>query len=291
KEIRLIQDSGLFDAQYYLETYRHVALAGADPLIHFLEVGAAENYNPSPLFNTSLYLKMNPDVALKGLNPLVHYLTQGPDKPPLPFDPDPYLRLDPDVPESGIDPVTHHTHHGYHEDQLLSFSDISNDRNFSVDRETILVVCHDATRTGAPVLGLNLVQGLVGRYNVVALLLGGGPLSDEFRRAGAAVLTLSKLRGNPVLTHQVVDQLCKRYRFKFALVNSIESRIVLPVLGNHFVPAISLIHEFSANTRPRDAFRNALFWSSEVVFSAKLTLEGVFSEYPDLRERSAHILP
>jgi len=99
------------------------------------------------------------------------------------------------------------------------------------------------------------------------------------------------LRVNPGLANDIVSQLCARFSFKFALVNSIESRVVLPKLGDYFVPAISLIHEFASYTRPRDAFRDALFWSGEVVFSANVTMENAFAEYPDLSDRAAHILP
>jgi len=159
------------------------------------------------------------------------------------------------------------------------------------DRETILMVGHEASRTGAPVLTLNLVLELVRRYNVIVLLLDGGPLYDDFRRSGASVMVASNTRLVPLLASFRIGRLCKRFQFKFALVNSIESRIVLPTLGNHFVPTISLIHEFASYTRPRDGFRESLFWSGEVVFSADVTMRNAFAEYPDLGDLSVHILP
>lgn len=165
------------------------------------------------------------------------------------------------------------------------------DRVFYEDRETILVVSHEASRTGAPMLSFNLVREFLGRYNVVVLLLGGGPLSDAFRVAGAAVMTAPAIRGNLNRARLTVGSLCKRFNFKFALINSIESRAVLPTLSEYFVSAISLIHEFASYTRPRDAFRFAFFWSGEVVFSAKLTYENALAEYPDLVVRTAHIHP
>jgi glycosyltransferase involved in cell wall biosynthesis len=204
-----------------------------------------------------------------------------------------YLKLNPDLTVSGVDPKTHYLLHGRKEGRVFSLptSDIYGEHNFKDDRETVLVVSHEASRTGAPVLSLNLVQSLVVRYNVVALLLGGGPLFDAFRQAGAAVVTSSNLKGNRVMAELVVGHLCERFDFKFALVNSIESREVLPVLCDYFVPAISLIHEFASYTRPRDAIRYALFWSGEVVFSTNVTLENALAEYPDLATLSAHVLP
>ncbi|MFC3110338.1 rhamnan synthesis F family protein [Undibacterium arcticum] len=213
------------------------------------------------------------------------------DQLPNGFDPALYLKLNPDVADAGGDPTIHYLHHGRREGRVFSVPDLCFDHDLNVDRETVLLVSHEASRTGAPVLSLNLVHGLVGRYNVIVLLLVGGPLSDAFRLAGAAVMTSSNLRRNPVLAQLIVGQLCARFHFKFALVNSIESRVVLPALGEYFVPAISLVHEFASYIRPRGAFREALFWSGEVVFSANVTMENALAEYPDLGDRSAHILP
>ena len=209
------------------------------------------------------------------------------------FDPDVYLKLHPDLAAGGVDPAIHYLSHGCHEDRIYTLPelDICGDYDFKPDRETILVVSHEASRTGAPITTLNLVQAFVEHYNVVALLLGGGPLSDAFKLSGAAVIESFHLRGNPVLANAIVSQLCARFNFKFALVNSIESRAVLSPLGNYFVPTISLIHEFASYTRPRNAFRDALFWSGEAVFSTNVTLENAHAEYPDLGDRAAHIIP
>ncbi|WP_018604638.1 rhamnan synthesis F family protein [Uliginosibacterium gangwonense] len=209
------------------------------------------------------------------------------------FDRNLYLKLNPDVKNAGFDAAEHYLLHGHQEGRIFSLPalDFCGNQDLKADRETILVVSHEASRTGAPVLSLNLVQALVGQYNVVVLLLGGGALFNAFQLSASAVIISPNLRGNPVLADLIVGQLCGTVKFKFALVNSIESCVVLPALGEHFVPTISLVHEFASYTRPRDAFRRAIFWSGEVVFSANVTMENAFSEYPDLGKRSAHILP
>jgi glycosyltransferase involved in cell wall biosynthesis len=209
------------------------------------------------------------------------------------FDPNIYLKLNPDIAAAKLDPADHYLRHGRHEGRAFTMPalNICGEQNLKGDRETILVVSHEASRTGAPILSLNIVQRLVGRYNVVALLLGGGSLTEAFQQAGAAVVMIPNLRGNSVLAEFVAGQLYERFNFKFALVNSIESRAVLPALSENFVPTISLLHEFAAYTRPRDAFRDALYWSGEAVFSASVTMENAFAEYPDLHGQSGHILP
>ena len=159
--------------------------------------------------------------------------------------------------------------------------------NTEISRETILVVSHDATRTGAPVLSLNLVQAFIEKYNVVVLLLGGGTLHSAFQLESTAVITST----NKSQINSVIHKICDRFKIKFALVNSIESCFVLPSLSYNSVPTISLIHEFASNTRPKHAFVEAYFWSGEIVFSTKMTQENALAEHPNLVNRLTHIIP
>lgn len=72
-----IAQSGYFSAEYYLERYEDVAGAGIDPIVHYLDYGAAEGRNPSRLFDTRFYADSNRDALTSGMNPLVHYLRTG----------------------------------------------------------------------------------------------------------------------------------------------------------------------------------------------------------------------
>lgn len=76
-ELRLISNSRLFDADWYLESYPDVADAKIDPLRHYMDLGWRERRDPGPEFVTSAYLKANPDVAAAGVNPLLHFLEFG----------------------------------------------------------------------------------------------------------------------------------------------------------------------------------------------------------------------
>lgn len=218
-----------------------------------------------------------------------------PEDAPLPddFDPSVYLKLNPDVSAAGIDAAEHYLEWGRQEGRhyKLIATNVHDDVVYDPRRETILVVSHEASRTGAPILSLNLVQELIERYNVVVLLLGGGPLSNAFKRAGAAVVASSHLRDNQAMADHTIDKLCETFEFKFALVNSIESRIVLPRLGKHFIPTVCLIHEFAAYTRPRQTFTDAIFWSTRIVFSTHLTRDNALAEYGHLGDWMADSIP
>jgi len=53
----LIRNSGLFDADFYRARYPDAADSGLDPVDHYLQIGAARGYDPSPLFDTGYYAR------------------------------------------------------------------------------------------------------------------------------------------------------------------------------------------------------------------------------------------
>lgn len=73
----LIRKSGLFDRDYYLNTYPDCKTANIDPLLHYLKIGWKEGRNPSKYFNTTFYLESNRDVRISRKNPLSHYIRHG----------------------------------------------------------------------------------------------------------------------------------------------------------------------------------------------------------------------
>lgn len=91
-----IQHSGLFDAAWYLDTYKDVALSAIDPLEHFIRFGLLMGRDPGPDFSTRFYNIRHPEVAAAGMNPLQHYIRHGqaegrqavPEKPAIHADPD-----------------------------------------------------------------------------------------------------------------------------------------------------------------------------------------------------------
>lgn len=77
KAKNLVVDSGLFDADWYLQT-QAPDLRGSDAAIeHYLSVGAKQKKDPNRSFSTSGYLRRYPDVAASGINPLIHYIKYG----------------------------------------------------------------------------------------------------------------------------------------------------------------------------------------------------------------------
>ncbi len=108
----------MFDLEWYLRTYPHVADTGAEPLVYYAARGWREGHSPHPAFDSGWYLFSNPDVAASGTEPLKHYLERGwrEGRQPHPaFDPIWYLSTYPDVAARRIEPLTHYLVYGWRE--------------------------------------------------------------------------------------------------------------------------------------------------------------------------------
>ncbi|WP_341938844.1 hypothetical protein [Marinimicrobium sp. C2-29] len=77
RQAKLVKESDLFDAEWYIAKYPDVAESGAKPEVHYIRFGGTEGRDPGPYFSSKNYLQANPDVAKAGLNPLVHYMQHG----------------------------------------------------------------------------------------------------------------------------------------------------------------------------------------------------------------------
>lgn len=76
-DIDLLDASGLFDADFYLENNPDVAAAGVDPLHHFCTQGWRDLRKPRPGFDVWWYWVTYLDPAQDAVNPLLHYATIG----------------------------------------------------------------------------------------------------------------------------------------------------------------------------------------------------------------------
>lgn len=194
----------------------------------------------------------------------------------------------------GLDPYYHYMQYGKSEGclpcrpQLTELDGLKSKLDHS--KSSVLVVSHDASRTGAPILSLNIVQQLKKKYNVIVWLLGGGDLVSEFARHSDLVISLSQTRSS-LLYSCVLERLVDEVQIKFAIVNSIVSSSVLPPLAYHFIPSLLLVHEFASYIRPHNVIPDAILWASEVVFSASIVHKSYVAQYAAMQEQHVLILP
>ena len=69
----IIKNSGLFDVNYYINTYKDIKSSGVDPIYHYIDFGWKERRNPSKEFNTEKYINSIGMQNIKN-DPITHYL-------------------------------------------------------------------------------------------------------------------------------------------------------------------------------------------------------------------------
>jgi glycosyltransferase involved in cell wall biosynthesis/predicted O-methyltransferase YrrM len=159
-------------------------------------------------------------------------------------------------------------------------------------RENIIIVVHETSRTGAPILGWNIAQHLAQRYNVFTVTLGGGALKPEFEALSIEVHEpFSAARRD---SQDIADELRPLFTgrvFKYAIINSIESRWAIEVCARHSVPTLLLMHEFASYVSPLASLRAAFDRATEIVFPAPIVARSSLHAVPTLPNRKVHIEP
>ena len=254
----VVRTSNLFDAEGY------AARAGCPPhldaALHYVTVGEQMGFAPSGHFDPVYYNERNSDVGEAGFNGLVHYIRMGSREDRRPVSVASTLACD-----------------------------VS---RFDAHLETVLLICHQATRTGAPILAYNIATRLRGRYNVVALLLEGGDLVGDFERCTAAVLAPLTHSWHPADATRIVAWLLASFSIRYVITNSVDKmEPFVRALTAAFVPVVTLVNEFPSSVTPRIAMGEVLDWATQLVFSARLTADAAIHEYPTLANRAIHVFP
>jgi glycosyltransferase involved in cell wall biosynthesis len=253
---RLIRPSGWFDETSYAAAVGD--LAGLDPLLHYVIVGERAGIAPSDGFDPVYYGERYPEVA--HLCRLAHYLTGG--------------RAE-----------------GRRALSLAMTLDFDRS-DLKANRRTVLMIVHEASRTGAPILAYNVAKRLHRTCNVIVVLLNGGELVGDFKTCSSAVIgPLTPGDWHPGEMKHLVAHIAAAYPLSYAIVNSIASWICIPALGRALIPVVLLVHEFASYTRPKWTMRDGLDWATEVVFSAEMVAQSARAEHATAAYRPLHILP
>jgi glycosyltransferase involved in cell wall biosynthesis len=253
-----IRNTGLFDEAFYLAQLSPKNL-GLDPAIHYITVGERMGLAPSAEFDPEYYGARNPDVLQAGLNFLMHYAYFG--------------RAEGRTPKPA---------------QVLNRGQITSDPM----KENIILVVHETTRTGAPILGWNIAVQLSRTYNLFLVYLGGGELTAAFQALSVELHgPFLGSRRNEVDIEYALRPLLDARKYRYAIVNSASSRLVIEPCVRRFIPTVMLIHEFGSYVTPPSTMHSALDITTEVVFPARIVAQSVEEFHPDLRGRSIHVLP
>lgn len=136
-------------------------------------------------------------------------------------------------------------------------------------RPRVLFVSHEATRTGAPKIILNLLKHFTDHcdYQVETILHSGGHLAEDFQDY-STVHCLNLPRQQSADLRKKVRRIvqCKKDNHPIlAICNSMESRFIAEILSEMEIPAISLVHELPSSYTEED-YQIVYNSSGKVVF-------------------------
>jgi glycosyltransferase involved in cell wall biosynthesis len=133
---------------------------------------------------------------------------------------------------------------------------------------------------------------LAERYNVTVMSIRGGEILDSFLDVSVEVLVGGQYMQRGSSAWRSLKHHFSKKPMDFALVNSVESRQLLPLLDELGVPSICLIHEFASMiAKPEVAFGLVMKSADEVVFSSTRTLDSAAVSASLEFSNRVHVIP
>ncbi len=160
-------------------------------------------------------------------------------------------------------------------------------------RSGVLLITHETSPTGAPILAWNLCQHLSATHNVVVLAMNVGALKSDFLDQCAVLVGPPGPEETPSLgvITECLNQLPAGLSISFAIVNTIQCWRWPELLRRCDIPCLSLIHEFAAYVRPQEAFTNTCLWSAKTIFSTSVTWKDMLRHHSQLGQVPVALLP
>ena len=241
-DVDILLKSGLLDLDFYIDSYSDIIPPDLDPAIHFATAGQQMRLRGSQGFSIDNYLTLYPD--LRHLErPSIHYALNGKS-------------------EKRLGDVEHQ--------QNVSNGAI----NFDHEKPNLLLALHEASRTGAPILGHNLAQHLCRRFNIIIWLKKSGVIETSLVRHASAVVTWKDHRTESAALANVV----KAYNIDAAILNSAVCHSLSAKLYEMKIPIISLVHEFADYVLPRGTLSKMVMYSERVVCPGEVIADSIKAE-------------
>jgi glycosyltransferase involved in cell wall biosynthesis len=277
-----IAPSGLFDPQYYLMLNPDLAgIAGLTE--HYVRSGREEGRAGSVaqqlidqgLDEVAVTHNMVPTPSVERSDP--RYVTafaeamQVIDRDPRYFSNEFYRQRHPDIGSQPIHPFVHFLGFGLKEGRATNVDLLDgihlNEEVTDPRKPYIIVGVHEASTTGAPIVGMDIALELQATYNVIFLSMKEGPLMDRAReKFPVCVVTTNDPRDLPFF----VDYIAGNYDVSDAIFSSSVCYIIIDFLAAKNLRITCLVHEFLEYMAPA----KSLVWLTDLlVFSSRELLK------------------
>jgi len=183
------------------------------------------------------------------------------------FSQDYYLTLYPDLTKADMPPFLHFMLHGLSEGRR-SLKDVRANQHegalpFDPAKPTCMICVHECSRSGAPIVGLDLVRKASLDHNVVVAGLRGGALQEQFIEASCLVLlSEDPAEDMPYFQHPALQAI------SFAILNSVECYRFTKALVGMGIPFTSYLHEYSDYILPPYKANFMALYSDLLIFSS-----------------------
>ena len=192
-----------------------------------------------------------------------------------------YFQAYPDVEKAGLNAFHHYLRFGANEGRRslreIRENQFRGSQKFDKAKPTCAICIHTLSRSGAPIVALDMAKGIGKTHNVIVMALQSGELLEKFQETAFTVL----LSGTP---DEDLDffHLPDVTKLDFAVLNSVESFPFAKAFVRRSVPFANYIHEFADNMPVGKCFWSALF-SDLIVFSSTTVRDSWSGIFTDMR--------
>lgn len=153
----------------------------------------------------------------------------------------------------------------------------------SKERPCVLLITHESSRTGAPIIALKLARHFRAMGSVVTISIRSGPLDPHFTDASDLHLSIpSGFEKSSLFARRVIHRLAALKSFSFVVVNSVASSGVMYALKALELPTLFLVHEYLSTTPEANSLPRWIWEHPFTVFPAPSVLENAIRIQPRL---------
>lgn len=275
-----LSPSGFFDPVFYRKM--NPDLEGADELLrHYLTFGREEKRWAS-LATQLIAAGLDTLIVQEGLVPAPDVSPSDPyyihafatsltviDKDPRYFSSEFYLARYPDI--VGADPIAHYLNFGRHEGRITNVSLMKrifiDEQKIDPSLPFVIIGVHEASKTGAPIVGMDLARQMANAHNIIFVSLRDGPLVETAKALFPIVLVASQSYEN---NNFFIDAIFNSYQVKDAIFSSGCCLPFIMALSSRDCRITCLVHEFLEYMIP---FKELIFVSDLIVFSSRELLK------------------
>lgn len=150
-------------------------------------------------------------------------------------------------------------------------------KEFDENKETIVLVSHQSSATGAPLLGLNIGKSLSEKFNVIHYVMDKSEIHNAFKKD--CFLLIEELGESTKATSlKILKEVSKEVPIKAVIGNSVTTYSVLSSASDLRLPTLSLIHEFAGYVESAKIMLDTIIEADRVIVPAEIIKDSIMDQ-------------